>query len=405
MSEIVLPLLKEFGRNFRPADAVDIFLMSVICYSALIWFQQAASRRVLIGVSLLMLVYFSARWFNMYLTSLVFHTGFAVIVIVMIVVFQEDLRRMFERVAAWGSLPRRFRNAPEFPVDVDDVVESAFTLASSKIGALVVLKGSEPLDRHLDGGISLGGQLSRPLIYSIFDSSSPGHDGAVIVEQGRIARFAAHLPISKNQKEIAGRGTRHSAGLGLSEVCDALIVVVSEERGVVSTAEAGKLRVAASAASLKNRIEQFYSARLPEADSSGWRRFITKHGTTKVFALALTVIAWFALAYNPSTIQRTFVVPIEYRNLPEDIQLDPDAPNEARMTLSGSEGNFRFLEPATLKISINLGNVQSIGPQQITITEDDIRLPANLTTYRIDPRIIRLNLRKPTLPTQEDDSN
>jgi len=394
-------MLEEFSRNFRVADAVDILLMSIVVYSALLWFQETASRRVLIGVSLLLVVYFAARAFNMYLTSLVFHTGFAVIVIVLIVVFQEDLRRMFERVAAWGFLRRRFRQKSQLPMDVDAMVEAAFHLASSKTGALIVIKGNDPLDRHLDGGLRLGGQISKPLFYSIFDSSSPGHDGAVIIEQDRISRFAAHLPISKNHKEIAGRGTRHSAGLGLSELCDALVIVVSEERGVVSVADAGKLRELSSAADLKNRVERFYAAKFPKTEPTGWKRFVTQHGRLKVLALLLTVAAWFVLAYNPSTLQRTFVVPIEYRNLPADMQLDQDAPNEARVTLSGSEGNFRFLEPATLTISIDLEKVQSKGEQRITISDEDICLPTNLELYRIEPRTIRLELREPEPPSDE----
>lgn len=401
MTEALLTLLEEFSRNFRVADAVDILLMSIVVYSALLWFQETASRRVLIGVLLLLVVYFSARAFNMYLTSLVFHTGFAVLVIVLIVVFQEDLRRMFERVAAWGSLRRRFRPVSQPPIDVDALVEAAFSLASSKTGALIVLKGNDPLDRHLDGGISLGGRISKPVLYSLFDASSPGHDGAVVIEQERISRFAAHLPISKNHKEIAGRGTRHSAGLGLSELCDALVIVVSEERGMVNVADAGKLREMSSAADLKNRVEKFYAAKFPKTEPAGWRRFVARHGRLKFVALLLTVVAWFVLAYNPSTVQRTFVVPIEYRNLPADMQLDQYAPNEARVTLSGSEGNFRFLEPATLTISIDLEKVESYGERRITISEENIRLPANLELYRIEPRTIRLELRKPELPSDE----
>lgn len=404
MTETLLTILEEFWQNFRVADAVDILLMSVIVYSALLWFQETASRRVLIGLLLLLVVYFSARAFNMYLTSLVFHTGFAVLVIVLIVVFQEDLRRMFERVAAWGSLRRRFRQASQVPIDVDALVEAAFWLASSKTGALIVLRGNDPLDRHLDGGILLGGQISKPLLYSIFDFSSPGHDGAVIIEHDRVSEFAAHLPISKNHREIAGRGTRHSAALGLSELCDALVVVVSEERGVVSVAHAGKLRELSSAADLKNRIERFYSTKFPKTDAAGWKRFITKHGRLKILALLLTIVAWFVLAYNPSTVQRTFDVPIEYRNLPADMQIDRGAPHEARVTLSGSEGNFRFLEPGTLTISVDLGHVKSYGEQRITITEKNVRLPADLELYRIEPRTIHLHLRKPEPPSREDDT-
>ena len=131
---------------------------------------------------------------------------------------------------------------------------------------------------------------------------------------------------------------------------------------------------------------------------------VTKHGGLKVLALALTIVAWFVLAYNPSTVQRTFVVPIAYRNVPAEMHLDPAAPSEARVTLSGSEGNFRFLEPSTLTISIDLGKIRSYGQQTITITEDNIRLPTNLELYRIEPHTIQLDLRKPEPPPNKSES-
>jgi len=382
----------EFRDNFRATDAVDILLMSVFLYSALAWFRETASRRVLIGVSVLVAVYGLARAFDMYLTSLLFHTGFAVLLIVLIVIFQEDLRRMFERVAAWGSL-EQVRQTPSALADVDALVEAVFTLAQHKTGALIVLKGNEPLERHLDGGIALGGELSKPLLYSIFDASSPGHDGAVILAHGHVSKFAAHLPISKNQAEIAGRGTRHSAALGLSECSDALVIVVSEERGRVNAAEAGHLQELASAAALKTRIEEFLAAKFPVKTRATWRRYVVEHWPLKGTAIGLAVAAWLLLAYRPSTLYRTFILPIEYRNLGGQLVLDDDAPHEARVTVSGSERGFRFLEPGALKLSIDLADSRA-GEQEIAVSERNIRLPGKLDLYRIEPQPIVLHLRQ-----------
>ena len=239
MGETLLSLIEDLRRNVRVVDGVDILLMSIMVYSVLLWFRATASRRVLVGFSLLLGVYFAARAFGMQLTSMVFHAWFAVLVIIIVVVFQEDLRRMFERVADWSPLLRRAREHSALPIDGDQLVKTVFSLAASKIGALIVIKGHEPLRRHLNGGVALDGRLSAPLLTSIFDPSSPGHDGAVIVKDDRVSAFAAHLPISSNQREIAGRGTRHAAALGLSEACDALVIAVSEERGEVSVAEGG----------------------------------------------------------------------------------------------------------------------------------------------------------------------
>ncbi|MBC8870108.1 MAG: DNA integrity scanning protein DisA nucleotide-binding domain protein [Planctomycetes bacterium] len=396
MINTILSFLSEFRRTIRIADGVDILLMSVFLYSALVWFKQTASRRVLVGMFFLFVVYLLAQAFDMYLTSLVFHTGFAVLLIVLVVIFQEDLRRMFERFASLGSL-RRLRRVKATAMDVDALVEAVFTLAADKTGALVVLKGNEPLDRHLNGGVFLGGEISKPLLYSLFDASSPGHDGAAVVDGNRIDKFSAHLPISKNQKEVAGRGTRHSAALGLSECSDALVIVASEERGVVSVAEGGKLEEAASAAALMARVEKYMEAKFPQQTTATWKRLLMKHGLLKMLALTLAIVAWFAMAYNPHTIQRTFVTHIEYRYPPTRLLLDERAPDEARITLSGSERSFRFLDPGSLKISIDLTEAR-IGRQEIAITEKNVRLPTNLTLYRIEPRVIRLHLHEPPAP-------
>jgi len=277
-------------------------------------------------------------------------------------------------------------------LDVDGLVEAVFSMAAGKRGALIVLKGKEPLDRHLSGGIALGGKMSKPLLYSIFDNHSAGHDGAVVVDD-RIDQFAAHLPISTNAKSIAGRGTRHSAALGLSERSDALTIVVSEERGTVSVAVGEKLTEVATAADLKRRVDRYLSSISPQATQPLWARIVLQHGMLKLLAFSIAVVAWFALAYDPHRVQRTFAVPVVYRNLPSNLVLDETAPNEARVTLSGLERNFRFLEPGGLRIALDLADVKG-GYYEFPITEEHISLPANLSPYRIEPAVIRLYLRQ-----------
>ncbi len=383
--------LEDLWLNVRAADVVDVAIIAVVFYSALIWFKETASRRVLIGVLLLAVVYLLARQFDMVLTSFAFSAGFAVLLIVLVVVFQEELRRAFERLAGWGGELREigFKEKPR--TDIDMLVESAFHLAGTKTGALMVLKGHEPLDRHTEGGIELLGQLSKPLLYSLFDPHSAGHDGAVIVDENQVDRFGVHLPISKNIKAIGSRGTRHSAALGLSECSDAIVIVVSEERGVVSVAQDGKLSEMSSAAQLKRRLGDFLEEKFPAKAQPVWRRWIAQHPGLKILAILLAMLAWFTLAYNVDTVQRTFVVPIVYRNPPKSLKLDGYYPTEARLTLSASDTTFRFLDPATLKISVDLSPYER-GAQRIVLTEKHVNLPPRVSIYRIDPGTLSLLL-------------
>ena len=389
MVQTIFSFLNELRQSFRIVDAVDILVVSTFLYAALVWFQKTTSRGLLIGMAALAAVYFSARALDMYLTSLAFHTTFAVLLFGLVVVFQEDLRRLLERVANLHSM--RLAQTQFTHIDFDTLVESVFKMAGSKTGALIVIKAKEPLTRHLNGGIPLNGQFSAPLLFSIFDSSTPGHDGAVVIEGNQIKQFAAHLPISQNTNSVAGRGTRHSAALGLSERSDALTIVVSEERGVVSIAESGKLKEMPTAASLKQRLDDFQETVLPEEARPMWNRILVQHVRLKLLSLMIATIAWFALAYDPHTVQRTFVFPIEYRNLAKQLMIDEGAPIEIRVTLSGSDRDFRFLDPANVKMTLDLSDV-SVGFHELPLSEKNIRLPANLSPYRIDPRTIRLRL-------------
>jgi DNA integrity scanning protein DisA with diadenylate cyclase activity len=348
----------------------------------------------------MMLLYFAARTFDMYLTSLVFQTAFTVILVVMVVLFQEDIRRVFERVAGWSGFgklrPLAVNRQPEF----DKLVEATFALAARKTGALIVLVGREPMRRHISGGVGLSGRITEPILFSIFDPGSPGHDGAVVIERDRIERFAAHLPISKNHRELRGRGTRHSAALGLSECSDALIVVVSEERGTVNVAEHGALLEVKTAAELIERLDAFHDERFPQKLETTWKRLVTWHAPLKLLALVLAVTAWFVLAFNVERIQTTVLVSIEYRNIPKQARVDPLAPVEAYVTLSGSELSFRLLDTRLLKISIDLTGVTDA--KTIRISPESLRLPPNLRVDRIEPEEIEVHLDqiKPPAPPE-----
>jgi hypothetical protein len=266
-------------------------------------------------------------------------------------------------------------------------------MATNKIGALMAVAGHESLDRHTDGGHDIGGRISAPLLLSIFDPHSIGHDGAVVLDQGRIERFGVHLPISKNRKEIRGRGTRHSAALGLSECADALILVVSEERGIVSVAENGKLAEMPTPDALRARLDGFLREKFPEQTAPLWKRYVMHHGGLKLVSVALAVLAWFALAYNVGTVQRLITAEIEYRNVPESLSLGQFAPTTARLTLSGPEPAFRGLDVEKLNISVDLDGYRE-GQHSIAITERNIKLPQRLSLYRIDPGVILIDLNR-----------
>jgi len=226
-----------FFESFRIQDFFDIIIISSLIYVNLIWFKHTTSRFVFVGMSLLGGIYIGARLFHLYLTTLVLQSFFTVLIIAVVVIFQEDIRRFFERLATLRSLGRNHRKDYSANSDtVSAIVESVAEFASKRTGALIVIRGNDPLDRQLTGGYRLDGIVTKPLLMSVFDPHSQGHDGAVIIANSRIEKFGCHLPLSTSTEKLGDFGLRHTAALGLSERSDALCIVISEERGTISVA-------------------------------------------------------------------------------------------------------------------------------------------------------------------------
>jgi len=377
--------------NFYLADLFDVALISVFIYSMLLWFRRTTSRRVVIGICLLSAVYFLAKLFDLYLTQLLFRTIFAVMLIAVVVVFQEEIRRGFERIAIWGTFRERRRYAGFQAADT--LIEAASQLASSRTGALIVIKGREPLDRHVEGGILLQGRISKPLLYSIFDPHSPGHDGAVVIDADRLVKFGVHLPLSKNLAQVGMLGTRHTAALGTSECSDAFVIVVSEETGELRVAQDGRLALMGSVAELKGRLERFYQEKFPKPSRLNWRRALGQDARLKALSLLLALLAWSMFANRSQNVQRTFAVPVEYRNLPAGLELGGVKTPEAMVTLTGSQRDFNLLNRSGLVISLDLSNARE-GPQSFILSAQDLRHPPTLKVYRIEPTLITVAVRR-----------
>lgn len=278
-------------RGFGFADALDVALVAALLYAGISWLRRSQAALVALGMGLLGVVYLAARLLDLQLTTWVFHGFFAAAALVLVVIFQEELRQGFEELAAM-AMGRREDHRPR--MDAAEVLARALTrLAREKHGALVVLAGMQKLDRHLTGGEVLGGRVSAALLESLFDPHSAGHDGAVVIEDRDVSRFGAHLPLTRGASLPHGFGTRHSAALGLSERTDALCLVVSEERGTISAARHGELRPVEGAEELERLITGFYRERRALRSSRpGLRSALQGHRLEKVAAIVLAIALW-----------------------------------------------------------------------------------------------------------------
>jgi uncharacterized protein (TIGR00159 family) len=377
---------QDLAANFRVADMLDIFVTSVFLYFGLNWLRQRASRSLALAIGIIGALYVLSRALDMYLTSLLFHAGLVVVLVALVLIFHIDIRRAFESLATWDPFQRRVRIAASTRM-LDTLAETLFTLASQRIGALVVLTGKESLDRHVRGGTPLNGDVSLPLIYSIFDPSSPGHDGALIIEENRIAGFGVHLPLSANLVSLHGGGTRHAAALGLSERSDAMAIAVSEEQGTVSIAHQGALERAGSPADLARRLTAFYQDISPPRDSRGRMRFLTRHFGVKSASVGLAALIWLLLGYRVETVHRTYDVPVEFRNLAPNWIIEDPRPTSVRVSMSGAQRNFDF-DPGNLLFALDMSAIRE-GVQSMFITREQLVHPPGLSVHQVQPNVIR----------------
>ncbi len=373
---------------FTLADFFDIALISILIYIVLIWFEATASRFVLLGIIILGAIYFCARFFHMYLSAVVLQAFFVIFPISLVVIFREELRRFFERLSVWGALRARGRVFSEYP-DVETITYALSELARHRKGALVVIRGKDPLDRHIEGGYALDGRLSEALLMSIFDPNSPGHDGAAVIEQGRLSRFGCHLPLSGALRKVRNLGTRHSAALGLAERSDALSIAVSEERGTISLARDENLTELPDASELKKELERFYAEKFPRTGQNTWRHWVRENSWEKALAALLACALWFVFVFQTGTLRRDFVAPIEYRNLASDWIIEEPKRKSATVTLLGRGRAFDLLDESELNVSIDMSEIRE-GRQEVTLSRDLVRRPSSLSVIAVAPEKIFL---------------
>ena len=378
-------IIFSFIKSFRIQDFFDVLIITSLIYFLLIWFKTTAYRLVFVGISILGGVYILARLFNLYLTTVALQGFFTVLIIALVVIFQEDIRRLFERIASlrsFGKFSKERDTAHNSMIEA--VIESVADFALKKTGALIVMQGQDPLERHMKGGYPLGGEVTKPLLESIFDIHSLGHDGAVIINKDTVARFGCHLPLSLNAEKFRLAGLRHTAALGLSERSDALCIIVSEERGTITVALNSELKRLKNPAELRTIIEKYYEDKQTAQTrvlSAYWFR---QNTTEKFLAIVLALGLWFVFGYQKESLQEDYVAPIVYQNISHEWEIEESKVNEATLTLMGSSQAFSLLDPKTLKVSIDLSSLVE-GRQTIKLTDNMVDIPSNMMLMKIDP--------------------
>ena len=388
----VLRALTEIGL----AGLVDILVVTLVIYAFLVALKRTRrSGLIFTGVVIVGAIYLAAEKLKLVLTVALLQGFFAVILIALVVIFQEDLRYFFERVGLWWverRLPRYKRTTAGLPRrEVETLARTLGDLGRARIGALAVVRGKDAIARHLDGGEDVEGRLSEPLLKSIFDPHSIGHDGAVIIDGHLIDKLGCHLPLSKNLEKLPNSGTRHAAALGLSERTDALCLVVSEERGTISVARHGAIQIVPTPADLVQILAAFYDEIAPRAGTTPLKEFFQMNYREKAGSLALAVILWVVVVQRSQTVQKTFDVPINYGLVPSALAVASVDPEVVKVTFAGQRKAFGLGDAQNFKLVLDLSGV-SEGPNSVLIEPRDLVFPRELNLEDIEPRHVNIRI-------------
>jgi len=234
-------------------DVLDIVIVSVLIYELLLLIRGTRAAQMALSGGFLLALYFLSQWLQLETVNWVIRNLAAYVVFAIIVLFQADIRRA---LAHFGRAPffRYFERAEHADETIEELVTAASSLSARRTGALIVLERQIGLRNYIEGGIPLDALITYDLLASIFQPSSPLHDGAVIVQGDRIAAAACFLPLSVNPRVSRDLGTRHRAALGLTEENDSIAIVVSEETGTMSLAIDGDIERGLSPEALRSRL-------------------------------------------------------------------------------------------------------------------------------------------------------
>lgn len=242
-------------------DVIEVVIITFLVYELMLWIKNTKAWMLLKGIIVLGGFIFVAAVFRMHTILFLARESINVLAVAAVVVFQPELRRALEKLGEKNLL----RNIPLFDKTKelqrfsdstkDEIISACFAMGKARTGALIVVEQAIRLTEYEMTGIELDAKVSAQILLNIFEHNTPLHDGAIIIRGDRIISATCYLPLSDNMQISKDLGTRHRAALGMSEICDALVIVVSEETGLVSVAQSGRLARGLSTEQLAGRLE------------------------------------------------------------------------------------------------------------------------------------------------------
>ena len=380
--------MKDLINLFRWQDTLDILILTFVFYRLYLWLRTKRALKMVVAILALPFFYLIAQWIDLPLSVWVLQNLWSVILLFLVIIFQQEIRQVLGSV----SLLNFFYGRPEgIALKVlDKITEIPFRMAMKGIGGLIVLEKGDDLDEFIHEKTPLDSEINEDIILSIFNPQSPLHDGALVIRENRIRYAGAVLPVSQTTALPKEWGTRHRAGIGITEVSDAECIIISEERKEVLFASRGSVERKGGEDDLKKAISPF----IPHGEKKDTKKRlfgnVLNDFPKKVFFLFGVCLLWiFVIGIRQGEV--SFNVPVEYYSIPQDLAIVGQSPRVINVRFRGSQRLLSSLKLEHLRVEINLSDAHS-GANQISISETNINVPSGVAVTGFYPRKITLQL-------------
>lgn len=372
-------------------DFLDIIILTFFAYHLYVWLYQTKAFKALIGLLGLGIIYSVAQFWGLFLTTWVFQILWQVLIILIIILFQSEIRQVLEKVNPFYALGWN-KTVGHVPW-IDSFSKIIFELGAQKTGALIIFERKDRLREFVTGGIPFEADPTGEILVSIFQKHSPLHDGSVLIHNGKITMAAAFLPLTSQEGLSKKLGTRHRSAIGITERCDAWALVVSEESGQVSLVREGVLDSIESPDFLTEKLKELL---IPDrSDKAGGfqkiKHLLLNQWRVKLATLTIVSVVWFSFA-GQQNVEISLEIPLAMNNRPSQLEVSPAIQN-IRVTARGQRKDIGMLSPKNVKTNIDLSRAVT-GKMDIFLNRQQLLLPNDrVEIIRIEPNTLTLEVR------------
>ncbi len=371
--------------GFRWQDALDILLNTYILFRLYVLFRGTNVIQALLAICVFWVASQMAVSLGLIITNWAMQGVITVAALIIIIIFRNEISRVLQtkdlKAFLWG-IPRQ-----EFNTPLNIIAESVYELAKGKIGALIVLPLKQGVESVVQGGVLLGCKLSQEMLVSVFWPGNPLHDGAAILQGDRVISAGVILPLSKREDLPSFFGTRHRAAAGLAENTDALVIVVSEERGKVTLFKGNQAYKVPNPLDLENFLQEHTGK---YSEKKGFKDHTREIVAAAVISLVCVTGIWLSFSKGMETLA-TKEVPVEFINPDQKKEIVSSSVSIVKLLISGARPLINSIKPEQINIKVNLAQVK-VGQTKLSITRENVVLPPGIRLKQIEPSELDITL-------------